>query len=115
MDCVHTISCWPHAADNDLGTQGAQALAPELGKLTQLQTLNLEGEGPARRSCIRVLSADTDCVIWMTSGRGAAGIQAETTFGAEGARDLAPELGKLTKLQSLNLDGESCLLWLVVG
>lgn len=64
MDCVHTISCGPHAADNDLGTQGAQALAPELGKLTQLQSLNLEGEGPARRSCIRVLSADTDCVIW---------------------------------------------------
>lgn len=33
-----------HAADNELGAQGAAALAPELGKLTGLQTLNVAGE-----------------------------------------------------------------------
>ena len=31
-------------ADNKLGAEGAKSLAPELGKLTQLQTLNLSGE-----------------------------------------------------------------------
>ena len=31
-------------ADNEVGAEGAKALAPELGKLRQLQTLNLEGE-----------------------------------------------------------------------
>ena len=31
-------------AVNELGAEGAKALAPELGKLTQLQTLNLESE-----------------------------------------------------------------------
>ena len=31
-------------ADNEFGAEGAKALAPELGKLTQLQTLDLGGE-----------------------------------------------------------------------
>ena len=31
-------------AGNQLGTEAAVALAPQLGKLTQLQTLNLGGE-----------------------------------------------------------------------
>ena len=31
-------------AVNKLGTEGAKALAPELGKLMQLQALNLESE-----------------------------------------------------------------------
>ena len=31
-------------ADNKLDAEGAKALAPELGKLTQLQTLNLSGD-----------------------------------------------------------------------
>ena len=31
-------------ADNSFGAEGAKAVAPELGKLTQLQTLSLAGE-----------------------------------------------------------------------
>ena len=47
--CVWLPSCGCAAvvwlqAGNKLGAEGAKALAPELGKLTQLQTLNLRGE-----------------------------------------------------------------------
>ena len=34
---------WLHA-DNKLGAEGAKVLAPELGKLMQLQTLDLRGD-----------------------------------------------------------------------
>ena len=37
--CGHTVVCLQPG--NELGAEGAKALAPELGKLTQLQTLNL--------------------------------------------------------------------------
>ena len=37
---------WRSSSDNELGGEGAVTLAPELGKLTQLQTLNLGGKRP---------------------------------------------------------------------
>ena len=44
--CSVTVMCICDnlQADNRVGVEGAKALAPELGKLTQLQTLNLKGE-----------------------------------------------------------------------
>ena len=59
--------------DNEIGDAGAKALAPHLGKLTQLQSLNLN----------------------------------LTEIDIAGAKALAPHLGKLTQLQSLDLGGNS--------
>lgn len=45
-DCVAFV--WNHSvhlqSDNELGAEGAKALAPEVGKLTKLRTLSLEGD-----------------------------------------------------------------------
>ena len=49
MACMCVVGCGGVAAawlqaGNFMGAEGAKALAPELGKLTQLQTLHLNGE-----------------------------------------------------------------------
>ena len=41
-------------------------------------------------------------------------LQAANELGAEGAKVLAPELGKLTQLQTLNFAGDCSVVWVVL-
>ena len=91
-----------------LHAEGATALAPELGKWTQLQTLNLKGNSipTVRHPMLLVAQAaghppshGAICVALSPCH------QAENGLGAEAAVALAPELGKLMQLQTLILTG----------
>ena len=42
--CCWVVVCVCVCSDNELGAEGAKALAPSVAKLTQLQTLDLGGE-----------------------------------------------------------------------
>lgn len=103
-------------AANQLDAKGAAALAPELGKLTQLLTLKLTSElvvcvAALVNNCAAVaccLSRCTrTCAITHPNcvGVALAGWQADNGVGDEGAAALAPSLAKMTQLQTLGLEG----------
>jgi len=83
-------------AGNELGVEAAKALAPVLAKLTQLNSLNLDGMCRIRMQCASFV-ARRDAVT-------RDGVGAGNSLGVEGAKLLAQVLVKLTQLNSLNLD-----------
>ena len=112
-------------ADNWVSAAGAASLAPSLGGMTQLTTLNLSGtlsDIGGSWCCERVL-ASAGCAMMMLrvvgwggyalgrsgwwglrgASRGTA-VRADNQIGAAGAASLAPSLGVMTQLTSLNLN-----------
>ena len=111
--------CCTMIPGNDIGAEGAKALAPALGHLTQLTELNLSCEychGCESRGCERT------CIMFgwrVYTSRCASVVEAllcwcccmmtpDNGIGVEGAKALAPALGHLTQLTKLNLFREYC-------
>jgi hypothetical protein len=111
-------------AGNRIGDDGAASLAPSLGRMTQLTKLNLSGTllaigGSWRRE--RVLASAGNALMMMravgwggcargccrwwglrAASRGAE-VRAGNDIGADGAASLAPSLGRMAQLTSLDL------------
>jgi hypothetical protein len=114
-------------AGNNLGDDGAASLAPSIGQMTQLTSLDLGGTLRASAGQLRWerVLANAGCALMMlravgwggcargrrgwvgvlrAASRGAAGC-AGNEINSAGARALAPTLGKMTQLTSLDLSG----------
>ncbi len=113
-------------AGNRIGADGAASLAPSLGRMAQLTSLDLSGTlraiGGSWR-CERVLAnagcawmklcvVGWGCCAWGCSGwwglRGASrgvAVRAGNQIEAAGAASLAPSLGRMAQLTTLNLYG----------
>ncbi len=114
-------------AVNDIRADGAASLAPSLLRMTQLTSLNLSRTLHASAGKLRceLVVANAGCA-WMMlrvlgwggwargcsgragdlrgASRGAA-VRADNHFGDAGAASLAPSLGRMTQLTSLDLGG----------
>ena len=65
--CCWVVVCVCVCSDNELGAEGAKALAPSVAKLTQLQTLDLGGEWSvfdALCACVYVCTSPVPVRIW---------------------------------------------------
>jgi hypothetical protein len=112
-------------AGNTIGDAGAASLAPSLGRMTQLTSLNLGGslrasgaagweQMPANAGCVvmalRVAGCSVAAVVRGCSGwwdlgeasRGAA-VRVGNGVGEDGAASLAPSLAQMAQLTSLDL------------
>ncbi len=114
--------------DNEFGADGAASLAPSLGRMAQLTSLNLMGtmrDIGGSWGCSRVLASAGNALMMLRavgwggwargcSGRwglrgasGGAVVRADNRIEADGAASLAPSLGRMAQLTTLDL---SCTL-----
>ena len=84
--------------DNELDAESMAALAPALGKLVSLTSLNLTC------TCVCVVGLCSGGVLaWQFNSVCVCGVIAVAGFDAESEPELAPSLGKLVSLTSLDL------------
>ena len=112
-------------ADNEMEEAGAASLAPSLGRMAQLTSLRLKCTLLAiggSWGCERVLAKAGNTVVmravgWGGCARGCRGwwdlrgasrgaaVRADNQIDAAGAASLAPSLGRMAQLTSLDLSG----------
>jgi hypothetical protein len=113
-------------AVNQIGADGAASLAPSLGRMTQLTSLDLSRtlrDIGGSLCCERVLANACSALMMMRAvGRGGcargcsrwwglrsasrgAAVRADNQIEADGAASLAPSLGRMTQLTTLDLGG----------
>ena len=84
--------------DNELDAESMAALAPALGKLVSLTSLNLTC------TCVCVVGLCSGGVLaWQFNSVCVCGVVAGMWHGGNGVAVLAPSLGKLVSLTSLDL------------
>ena len=105
---------------NQIGDDGAASLAPSLGMMTQLTLLDLFGTLHAIGWACAVANAGNVVMMLRAVGRGGwaigcsgwwglrgasrgAAVRAGNQIGDDGAASLAPSLGRMAQLTSLNL------------
>ena len=95
---------------NKIGTSGVKALAPNLGYLTQLVELQLQGEWhPPTGKEVQVLLRRVQCRVCVSSSCAVPFVffvTSDNNMGASGAKSLAQSLGKLSLLKTLHLHRE---------
>ena len=88
------------AAETELGAEGMATLAPALGNLVSLTSLNLTGSYAPFVKPWCILEGWHGDVVWVVT---LFGVAAENELDAEVMAALAPVLGNLVSLTSLDL------------
>ena len=95
---------WACVSGNNIGEEGAKALAPHLGKLVNMNKLGLGGKiilGMRLCDARRWWYSD-GCFLWACVS--------DNNIGEEGANALAPHMGKLVNMNTLHLNSKRVLV-----